>query len=67
VINVVSRKAERVAIALFGLLIAFAALYYSNQYFLSLRITPQVAVGYSLIVFVCVLGAFGLIAVSVRL
>jgi uncharacterized membrane protein (DUF485 family) len=60
-------KGEKLAVILLGLFIAFVALYYSNDYFISTGVAPEIAAGYSLIVFLGVLGAFGLVAVRVDL
>jgi hypothetical protein len=50
-------KVQKLGFILLGLVIAFLALYYCNDYFLSTGLDPQWAVGYSVIVFLAVLGA----------
>ena len=60
-------KGEKLAVILLGLFVAFLALWLSNNYFISTGVAPEIAAGYSIIVFLGVLGAFGLIAFKVNL
>ena len=64
-----SRGAERVAVkvilALFGVLTGWTAASYAFGYFITNGVTSDYATGYSIIVFLAVLGAFGLIEVLV--
>lgn len=60
-------KGEKLAVVLLGLFTAFIALWQSNEYFISTGVAPEAAGLYSLIVFLAVLGAFGLIAFKVNL
>jgi hypothetical protein len=60
-------KAEKLAVIVLGLFTAFIALWKSNDYFISTGVAPEIAAGYSIIVFLGVLGAFGLIAFKVNL
>jgi len=64
----VSQKAVfRVAIALLGILLGYLISTRAYEHFISTGVTPNLAAGYSLGIFALVLGAFGLIAVKVRL
>ena len=60
-------KGEKLAVILLGLFIAFIALWQCYDYFISTGVASEIAAGYSVIVFLGVLGAFGLIAFKVNL
>jgi uncharacterized membrane protein len=60
-------KVEKLAVVLLGLLIAFIALWQSNEYFIGTGVAPETAALYSIIVFLAILGSFGLIAFKVKL
>lgn len=65
-----SRGAERAVVKIFlvllGVLTGWTAASYAFVYFIENGVTSDVATGYSIIVFLAVLGAFGLIAFKVR-
>mgnify|MGYP001085548918 CR=1 FL=1 len=60
-------KGEKLAVILLGLVVAFLALWQSNEYFIETGVAPETAALYSIIVFLAVLGSFGLIAFKVNL
>jgi hypothetical protein len=67
-----SRKTERAPVRIFllvllGILVGWTAASYTFMYFTGNGVTSDVATGYSIIVFLAVLGAFGLIAFKVNL
>jgi hypothetical protein len=66
-----SREAERTAVrvilALAGVFAGWTAASYAFMYFIGNGVTSDYATGYSIIVWLAVLGAFGLIAVKVNL
>ena len=61
------RTALRVILALLGVLAGWAVASYSFMYFIGNGVTSDYAAGYSIIAFLAVLGAFGLIAFKVNL
>ena len=60
-------KAEKLVVVFIGLFVAFIALWQSNEYFIETGVPPETAGIYSIIVFLAVLGSFGLIAFKVKL
>jgi len=60
-------KGERIAIAFIGLLVAAFGAWLALDEFIRRGVNPDLAAGYAVIVFLAILGAFGLIAVRVRL
>jgi hypothetical protein len=66
-----SRRGEnaalRIILALLGILIGWAAASYAFMYFIDNGVTSDYAAGYSIIVFLAFLGAFGLVAFKVNL
>jgi len=62
-----TRREERVAIAFFAILVAGFASYLAFNGFLENGVEPNLAAGYAVVVFIAVLGAFGVIAVKANL
>lgn len=60
-------KEERIAIAFIGLLVAAFGAWLAFDSFLERGVNPDLAAGYAVVIFIVILGAFGLIAVKVRL
>lgn len=60
-------KGEKLVVVLIGLMVAFVALWQFNEYFIETGVAPETAGIYSIIVFLAVLGSFGLIAFKVNL
>ena len=60
-------KEEKLVLAMFGLMIAAIGAWLSFDYFTKNAVEPNIAAGYAVIIFLAVLGAFGLIAVRVDL
>jgi len=61
------RAAVKIILALLGVLTGWTAASYAFMYFIGNGVTSDYAAGYSIIVFLGVLGAFGLIAFKVNL
>lgn len=61
------RTALRIILALLGVLVGWTAASYAFIYFTGNGVTSDYATGYSIIVWLVVLGAFGLIAFKVNL
>ena len=60
-------KEERILVAIFGIIVAGIAAKLAFDYFAERGVQPDIAGGYAIVIFLAVLGAFGLIAVSARL
>ena len=61
------RKEERFVLALFGVVIAGIVAVLAFDYFTEHGVQPDIAGGYAIVIFLAVLGAFGLIAVRASL
>ena len=65
-----SRRADwaavKIILVLLGVLIGWTAASYAFMYFIRNGVASDYATGYSIIVFLAVLGAFGLIAFKVK-
>lgn len=60
-------KEEKLAFAIFGIIVAAIGAWLSFDYFIENGVNPDLAAGYAVAIFALILGAFGLIAVSVDL
>jgi hypothetical protein len=58
--------AVKIILVLLGVLIGWTAASYAFMYFIRNEVASDYATGYSIIVFLAVLGAFGLIAFKVK-
>lgn len=62
-----TRREERVLVAFVAIIVAGFASYLAFDAFLENGVEPNIAAGYAVVIFIAVLGAFGVIAVKARL
>jgi hypothetical protein len=60
-------KEERIVVAFIGIIVAGIGAKLTFDYFAERGVQPDIAGAYAIVIFLAILGAFGLIAVSARL